>query len=120
MPKLRIQKTMNTIVEKKQEKKAEEVRIKEEIAAKQDDIATDINKPERYYGVQMEEPDTRLGQTMPMEFKLQSMLNAVKILPPNFVRDGRHKKENIRALCGFVITDEMMDEVYSNYKHPEY
>jgi hypothetical protein len=57
---------------------------------------------------------------MDYEHKIQSMTNAVKILPPNMIKDGRHLKENIQAICGFMVTDEMMDLVYKDYVHPDY
>lgn len=57
---------------------------------------------------------------MEMEHKLQSMTNAIKILPPNMIKDGRHLKENIQAICGFMVLDEMMDEVYKDFVHPNY
>jgi len=49
--------------------------------------------------------------------KIMSAKNAVKILPPNMIVDGRHSKENIGAICGFVVTDEMMEEIYFDFKH---
>jgi hypothetical protein len=44
------------------------------------------------------------------------MTNAIKILPPNLIVEGRHAKQNIEAICGFKISDEMMEEVYSKYE----
>lgn len=51
------------------------------------------------------------------ENKIQSMKNAIKILPPNMIINGRHRIENIQAICGFMVTDEMMDEAYKNFSH---
>ena len=68
-----------------------------------DEVASTI---ESYHGMKMEESD-----------KIISMRNAIKILPPNMVADGRHVKENIEAICGFKISDEMMDEAYEGIVH---
>lgn len=57
---------------------------------------------------------------MDYEHKIQSMTNAIKILPPNMIVDGRHRKENVQAICGFMVTDEMMDLAYKDFVHPEY
>lgn len=54
------------------------------------------------------------------EFKIISMKNAIKILPPNMIIEGRHRKENVQAICGFMVTDKMMDEAYEGYTHPSY
>jgi hypothetical protein len=54
---------------------------------------------------------------MDYEFQLISMMNGIKILPPNLIKDGRHLRENIQAICGFTITEEMMDEVYKDFTH---
>ena len=52
--------------------------------------------------------------------RLQNMLNTIKILPPNMIVDGRHRKENIEAICGFKISDELMDKLYANFVHEPY
>ncbi len=70
--------------------------------------------------VEKVEEDTPNGMRMDYDTKIQSMTNAVKILPPNMIKDGRHLRENIQAICGFMVSDEMMDEVYKEYTHPEY
>lgn len=62
-----------------------------------------------------EESRMRMGY----EDKIVSMVNAVKILPPNMIKDGRHAKENVQAICGFMVDEEMMDEVYSQFSHDE-
>ena len=46
--------------------------------------------------------------------KLTSAKNAIKILPPNLVVEGRHTKENIGAICGFIVTEEMMELLYES------
>lgn len=70
-----------------------------------------IQKTEGFNGeVPSEKKDTSLGMTEADRF--QSVVNAVRILPPNFVDvNGRHSLANVSALCGFQVTDEIMDEV---------
>ena len=46
--------------------------------------------------------------------KIQSAKNATAILPPNLVVDGRHTKENIGAICGFIVDDDMWDMIYED------
>jgi len=51
------------------------------------------------------------------EDKLFSISNCIKILPPNLIVNGRHVKENVTAICGFLVSDEQLDEVYKNFNH---
>lgn len=44
--------------------------------------------------------------------KIQSAKNAAAILPPNLIVEGRHTKENIGAICGFIVDDDMWDMIY--------
>ena len=46
--------------------------------------------------------------------KIQSAKNAAAILPPNRIVDGRHTKENIGAICGFIVDDDMWDMIYED------
>lgn len=46
--------------------------------------------------------------------KIQSAKNAAAILPPNLIVDGRHSKENIGAICGFIVDDDMWDMIYED------
>ena len=46
--------------------------------------------------------------------KIQSAKNATAILPPNLIVDGRHSKENIGAICGFIVDDDMLDMIYEH------
>lgn len=48
--------------------------------------------------------------------KIQSAKNAAAILPPNLIVDGRHSKENIGAICGFIVDDDMWDMIYDDLK----
>lgn len=79
-----------------------------------------INSVEDFNGEVVPEPEEKegsLGFRMTREEKLQSVLNTIKILPPNMVKDGRHSIENIQALNCFIVTESMMDEVYKDFKH---
>lgn len=61
------------------------------------------------------QPEPRKETILKMNFEEQvrSMKNAIKILPPNMVdEEGRHKSKNISAICGFAVTDEMMELAY--------
>ncbi len=50
--------------------------------------------------------------------QLRSMVNAIKILPPNYIdENSRHSMINISAVCGFPVTTDMHDELYSKVKH---
>lgn len=46
--------------------------------------------------------------------KIQSAKNASAILPPNLIVEGRHSKENIGAICGFIVDDDMWDMIYED------
>lgn len=51
------------------------------------------------------------------EDKLQNMKNIASVLPPNFIKDGRHSLENIQAYCCFPVTEEMVDDLYADFSH---
>lgn len=75
-----------------------------------------INKTEQHMGG---EPETQESKKMRMseEMKIQSMKNAVAILPPNLLDDeGRHSIINIGRICGFKPTLDMYDRVYKELK----
>lgn len=90
---------------------------KEEVVAPVVNEAPSINKVEDFN----RETPTNIEEynrlKLDEEDKIQSMLNTIKILPPNMIRDGRHLKENVQAICGFMVTEELMDKVYANFKH---
>lgn len=44
--------------------------------------------------------------------KLISMRNAIAILPPNLMVDEKHTPENIGAICGFIVTEDMYADLY--------
>lgn len=74
-----------------------------------------LNKVEQFNGQRTPEPKDNME--MDDEHKMQSMVNAITVLPPNFVKDGRHSKENIEAIAGFKIAPEQYEELYANWKH---
>jgi hypothetical protein len=52
------------------------------------------------------------GHLMNDKFKLQSMKNAIVILPVKNLVNGKHSVADIKAICGFWPTDELMDQLY--------
>lgn len=88
-------------------KEAEEIKL-----AQKQDIPTVLKqdaKEDRFEDAH----EFRNRMSMNDEDKLQSMRNAVMILPPNMVVDGRQTRENISAICGFKVTEEQWDLLYS-------
>lgn len=78
-----------------------------------------INRVEVFNGEVETTPDENRGIKMTAEDKITSMRNAAKILPPNMIENGRHIKENIQAICGFIVDEDMMDEMYTGFNHSE-
>lgn len=77
-----------------------------------------IQKVETYNGEEIPSMDEyQFGLKMNDQDKIISAINAAKILPPNLIVDGRHTAENIGAICGFIVDEEMLDEVYKQVKH---
>lgn len=83
-----------------------------------------LHKVEDFNGEEIpeieEEEKSTFGMQMSYEEKLQSVLNAVKVLPPNLMQNGRHVKENVQAINCFKVTDKMLDDVYKNFAHEAY
>jgi hypothetical protein len=77
-----------------------------------------INKIETFNGEKTPAPEDKMQMTH--DNKIQSMVNAITFLPPNFVEDGRHSIENIQAIVGFNVSQELLDEVYSKHEHVGY
>lgn len=75
-----------------------------------------INKVEEFNGEEPTPIDGYSNIKMGHEDKIRSMVNAINILPPNLKVDGRHLQGNIQAICGFMVTDEMLDEAYKLVK----
>ena len=67
-----------------------------------EDFSGDVETPVEEYS----------GMRMKYEDKLISMQNAIAILPPNLMVNDKHTPENIGAICGFLVTDDMYDELY--------
>jgi LPS O-antigen subunit length determinant protein (WzzB/FepE family) len=73
--------------------------------------APSIQKVETFNGeeeIQREESNLK----MQYEDKIASVQNACKILPPNLLVDGKHVPKNVSAICGFLVTEEMIDRAY--------
>lgn len=92
--------------------RVEELEVRAGLRAKPVPKAS-INKPEKQISEgqfeQPDEPRIKMGYNM----KIQSMRNAIKILPPNLrTDDGKHTPENIGAICGFKVTSEMFEQAY--------
>ena len=75
-----------------------------------------INKVEGYNGEL--EPAVRptSGLQMSHADKIHSARNAVKILNPKLIVDGRHLPSNVAAICGFPVDEGFLDEVYAGLK----
>lgn len=73
-----------------------------------------INKVEDFNGESETKPYDDNKLRLNALDKLTSAKNAIKILPPNLVVEGRHTKENIGAICGFIVTEEMMELLYES------
>ena len=71
-----------------------------------------IHKVEEFNGEVAEEYTG--GMRMQYDDKIISMKNAIAILPPNLMEDGKHTASNIGAICGFIVTEEMYDELYKD------
>jgi hypothetical protein len=46
-------------------------------------------------------------------FRLKSIENIIKILPPNYMVKGRHTLQNVSALAGFKVTQGQLDIAYA-------
>lgn len=80
----------------------------------------DINKFEKHDGPPPVNDWNDRPLSLNYDNKIQSMKNAIKILPPNMIVNGRHKVENIQAICGFSVSEQMMDEAYEGFVHQPY
>jgi predicted translin family RNA/ssDNA-binding protein len=77
-----------------------------------------INKVEKFNDEVPSTIESYNGMKMDASDRIQSMQNAIKILPPNMVvkTTGRHMQENVEAIVGFKVSDEMMDKAYAGWK----
>ena len=89
---------------------------KEGVAGSTKRVENSIQRVEDFNGEEIPVPETNRMRLTEAD-KMRSMDNAIRCLPPNYIKDGRHTKENIGAICGFKVSDEMLDEVYSKVKH---
>ena len=75
-----------------------------------------INKVEIFNGEA--EPEKEISKMVMNDGdKIMSMRNAIKILPPNLIEEGRHVRSNIEAICGFKIDEDMMNAAYEGFTH---
>lgn len=49
---------------------------------------------------------------MNREDQMLSAANAIRILPPNRLQDGRARREDVQAIVGFSVDQEFLNEVY--------
>jgi len=80
------------------------------------DKSKSLSKTEEHMGNEPELPEQR-NLKMNRAMQIQSMRNAIAILPPNLKdEEGRHSIINIGRICGFKPTLEMYDEAYEGIK----
>ena len=71
----------------------------------------DLNKVRPADGTEPEHRESNLQMKHP--HRIQSMRNAIKILPPNLKNEfGRQSLTNVERIVGFKVTEDMMDEAY--------
>ena len=85
----------------------------EAVVLREDRKVKSVQKIEDFNGEVVPEIREDAKLKMQANDKIQSMKNAIVILPPNLIKDGRHAAHNIEAICGFKVSDEMMDAAYS-------
>jgi len=72
-----------------------------------------LHKVEQFNGEVVSEIEEGNSMKMALSDKIQSMRNAIMILPPNMTdSNGKHIRENIQAICGFMVNQEMLDAAY--------
>lgn len=69
-----------------------------------------LQKVEAYNGEQV--PEVKENFKMGLEDKVASVRNAISILPPNLMVEDRHLEENVSALCGFRVGEDLLDLAY--------
>jgi len=72
----------------------------------------DINNTQEMTGE--DAPTVRETNNLDMDekFQVQSMINALKILSPSFLVEGKQTIANVQAVCGFTVTQEKLDKAY--------
>lgn len=90
-----------------------EVALKRIDAIENPALKKSIHKIEEHAGEkEVNQRAGRLSMQHP-EVMLQSAINASKILPPNLLnKKGHHTAENLQAICGFEITEEIYKAIY--------
>jgi hypothetical protein len=79
-----------------------------------------INKVESFNGEEIPLPENDgNGLTMNHADRMQSLQNVVQVLAPSFIdkATNRHTRANLSSVCGFTVTEQMHDEIYSHWKH---
>jgi hypothetical protein len=76
-----------------------------------------INRTEQFNNEQPSTPHEERSMGMNFDDKLQSMRNAIAILPPNMTIAGKHTRENVQAIVGFLVDENMLDRAYQGIKH---
>ena len=77
-----------------------------------------LNKVESFNGEEV--PGVREntgGMLMNHADRMRSLDNTIRIMSPTFLVDGRHTSENLSGICNFLVTQEMLDEYYSQFVH---
>lgn len=72
--------------------------------------STEIQRVEAFNSETVPEPKDNLKMTD--EDKIFSIRNALKILPPNLEREGRHSTGNVSAICGFKVSEDQITRAY--------
>lgn len=76
-----------------------------------------IQKVEKFNGEEVPVIETTGMNRWDRQDMIDSIINTIKILPPNMIKNGRHLKENIQAINVFKVTDELIDEAYQIFQH---
>lgn len=78
-----------------------------------------LQKVETFNGEEVpERNDKATGMTnWEEDDKVDSIINTIKILPPNMIKNGRHSIENIQAINVFKVTPELIDKAYEKFQH---
>ena len=73
-----------------------------------------IQKPEEHMGEHAVTPRATPKHEMNTKYQIESMVNLIQVLPPNMVdENNRQHLVNVQAICGFQISEDMMDQAYA-------
>ncbi len=112
-----VTKTLDAFQAKIDELEKQVVDLQERLAKPVKKESATINKLEGFNGDVDASPREDSRMRLTESDKVVSAINAAKILPPNLIVDGRHSAENIGAICGFVVDEELLDKVYETVSH---